>query len=127
MRVLLIGERPGDVDYSDPALPPGVTTEKIQTGIDEAMKEMIQRGWQAEHCLITPDDAGVRDIEAKLSTQAFDCIVIGGGIRVPPKNLLLFEKVINAVHVGAPGAAIAFNTSPQDTPAAAARLLRSKA
>jgi hypothetical protein len=48
-------------------------------------------------------------------------VVIGGGLRIPPKGLLFFEKVVNAIHQGAPKAAIAFNTRPQDTAEAAAR------
>jgi hypothetical protein len=50
--------------------------------------------------------------------------VIGGGLRLPPKTLLLFEMVINAVHKAAPNAAIAFNTRPEDTAEAAARWLK---
>jgi hypothetical protein len=38
--------------------------------------------------------------------------------------LLLFETLVNAVHKSAPGAFIAFNTSPEDTGAAAARWLK---
>jgi hypothetical protein len=37
---------------------------------------------------------------------------------------LLLEAVINAVHQAAPGAAIAFNTRPEDSADAAARWLR---
>ena len=47
----------------------------------------------------------------------------GGGIRVPARGLPLFERVINAVHRGAPGTPIAFNISPSDTADAASRWL----
>jgi hypothetical protein len=53
----------------------------------------------------------------------YDCVVIGGGLRLPPKGLLFFEMVVNAIHQGAPKAAIAFNTRPQDTAEAAARCI----
>lgn len=33
----------------------------------------------------------------------------------------LFEKLVNAIHAGAPGSRIAFNTNPDDTPEAVAR------
>jgi hypothetical protein len=55
--------------------------------------------------------------------KKYDCVVIGAGVRLPPRGLALFETIINAVHKGAPGAAIAFNTSPQDSADAAARWL----
>jgi hypothetical protein len=45
-------------------------------------------------------------------------VVIGGGMR---NQLELFEQVINLVRRRAPGAAIAFNSTPADTFEAAAR------
>jgi hypothetical protein len=48
-------------------------------------------------------------------------VVIGAGVRLPPRNLALFEVVINTIHKVAPGAAIAFNTRPDDSADAAAR------
>jgi hypothetical protein len=50
-------------------------------------------------------------------------VVIGGGIRLPPKSLSLLETVVNTVHKAAPNASIAFNTRPEDTAEAAARWL----
>jgi hypothetical protein len=50
-------------------------------------------------------------------------MVIGGGLKLPPKILPLFEMVVNAVHKTAPSAAMAFNTHPEDTAEAAARQL----
>ena len=44
--------------------------------------------------------------------------------RLPPKSLLLFEAVINAVHRAVPGAFIAFNTRPEDSADAASRWLK---
>jgi len=58
-----------------------------------------------------------------LSATIYNCIVIGAGVRLPPKNLLLFEIIVNNVHKAAPNTAIAFNTVPQDSADAAARWL----
>lgn len=126
MRVLFIGEQPEAVDFSDPNLPPGMTAKKIRAGIDQAMSDMAERGWHADLCLIQPDESAGRDVEERLAAEVYDCVVIGGGIRVPPKNLLLFEAVINTIHKAAPGAFITFNTRPEDTADAAARWLRPK-
>jgi hypothetical protein len=38
-RILLLGYDPGTVDFSDPALPPGMTVEKIRAGIAVALKQ----------------------------------------------------------------------------------------
>jgi hypothetical protein len=39
-RVLLIGFDPATVDYSDPALPPGMTAEKIHAGVKLALADV---------------------------------------------------------------------------------------
>jgi hypothetical protein len=48
-------------------------------------------------------------------------VVIGAAVRLPPSRLVLFEALVDAIHRAAPSAAIAFNTRPEDTGAAAAR------
>jgi len=123
-RVLFVGQQPETVDFTDPTLPPGMTAEKIHAGIDVALKQMSDRGWGVDLCLIQPDETAGRDVERRLSAQSYDCVVIGAGIRLPPRSLPIFEAVINAVHRAAPGAVIAFNTRPEDSADAAARWLR---
>jgi hypothetical protein len=122
-RVLFVGQAPETVDFSDPSLPPGFNAQKIQAGIDLAAAKIAERGWVGDICMIPPDAAGISMLEKQLAAATYDCVVIGGGMRLPPKGLVLFEKVLNAVHKAAPGAAIAFNTRPEDTAEAAARWL----
>jgi hypothetical protein len=122
-RVLFVGQRPETVDFSDPAIPPGFSAEKIHAGIALGMSKMAERGWQADLCLIPPDKTAGLVLEQQLATTTYDCVVIGGGIRLPPKSLWLLEKVLNTVHKAAPNASIAFNTRPEDTAEAAARWL----
>ena len=122
-RVLFVGQAPETVDFSDPALPPGFDAAKIRAGIEVAMAAIAARGWDGDQCMIPPDERAGPMLEAQLAGAAYDCVVIGGGLRMPPKSLALFERVVNAVHKGAPGAVIAFNTRPEDTADAAARWL----
>jgi hypothetical protein len=122
-RVLFIGQKPETVDFSDPALPPGFNAEKIRAGIAVGMGKLKEQGWQADECMITPDEAGCSMLEKQLTSASYDAVVIGGGMRLPPKGLAIFEKVVNIVHKAAPNAAIAFNTRPEDTAEAAARWL----
>jgi hypothetical protein len=122
-RVLFVGQQPETVDFSDPALPPGMTAEKINAGIEVALKQMAERGWRADLCLIRPDRTAGPDVERRLAAEAYDVVVIGAGLRLPPQSLPMFEAVVNAVHRAAPGASIAFNTRPEDSAAAAARVL----
>lgn len=123
-RVLFVGQQPETVDFSDPAIPPGFDAKKIHAGISIAMAQMTERGWQADSCMIPPDATAGPLLEKQLASATYDCVVVGGGLRLPPKSLWLFETVINAVHKAAPNAAIAFNTRPEDTAEAAARWLK---
>jgi hypothetical protein len=122
-RVLFVGQQPETVNFADPVLPPGTTAEKIHAGIALALKQMADRGWHADLCLIQPNETGGAEVERTLTALAYDCVVIGAGIRLPPHSLSMFEAVINAVHRAAPGAVIAFNTRPEDSADAAARWL----
>ena len=122
-RVLLVGEDPDTVDYSDPALPPGMTAEKVRAGIEVAMKQFAARGWEADVGMIQADATAGPTVERLLGSKRYDCVVVGGGVRLPPRRLAIFEAVINAIHKAAPGATIAFNTRPDDSADAAARWL----
>ena len=123
-RILFVGQKPETVDFSDPSLPPGLDAEKINAGIALGVAKIEERGWQGYTCMITPDAAGSAMLESTLNGAAYDCVVIGAGLRLPPKSLALFETVVNIVHKAAPNAVIAFNTRPQDTADAAARQLK---
>ena len=120
-RILLLGLDPETVDFSDPALPPGMTAEKVHAGIAVALKQFSDRGWESDVGFIRPDETAGPTVERQLSLTNYDCVVIGAGVRLPPRNLALFEVVINAIRKVAPGAAIAFNTRPDDSADAAAR------
>jgi len=122
-RILFVGQAPETVDFSDPALPPGFDAAKIRAGIEVAMAAIAARRWDDDQCMIPPDEGARPMLEAQLASANYDCVVIGGGLRMPPKSLALFEMVVNIVHKGAPGAVIAFNTRPEDTADAAARWL----
>jgi hypothetical protein len=123
-RILFVGQKPETVDFSDPSLPPGFNAEKITAGIALGIKKIEEHGWKGVECMITPDAAGSAMLKKALAGADYDCVVIGGGMRLPPKGLTLFETVVNIIHKAAPHAAIAFNTSPEDTADAAARQIK---
>jgi|SRR3982751_725547 hypothetical protein len=122
-RVLFVGQIPETVDFSDPAIPPGFDAAKINAGIAIAVAKFAERGWDSDTFMIPPDATAGPLLEQKLAASHYDCVVIGAGLRMPPKSLDLFERVVNAVHKGAPDARIAFNTRPDDSADAAARWL----
>ena len=94
----------------------------VAEGIARGMARFAAAGVGVRPCLVGLD--GSDDVEAvitaALDSRAWEVVVIGGGIR---GDLDLFERVVNLVHRHAPGAAIAFNSTPDDTYAAAARHL----
>jgi hypothetical protein len=100
-----------------------MSAEKIHAGIAVALQQMADRGWHADLCLIRPETARPT-LEKQLASKTYDCVVIGGGVRLPPKNLQLFEVLINVVREASPSAAIALNTRPEDSADAAARWLK---
>jgi hypothetical protein len=116
--VLAIGIDPAFADFS--ALP-GLTPKLIRVYIDAQIERLRALGYEVESCLVDPGESAPQIVESVLRSRAFDCIVIGAGLREPPERLLLFEKIINLVHVLAPQSRIAFNTTPADTAEAAQR------
>src|SRR5215467_3942163 len=122
-RVVLVGYDPETVDFTDPALPPGMTVEKIRAGIAVAVQQFAARGWECEVGYIRPDETAGPEVERLLASANYDCVVIGAGVRLPPRRLAIFEVVLNAIHKAAPDAVIAFNTRPDDSADAAARCL----
>jgi hypothetical protein len=100
-----------------------MTVEKIRTGIAVALEQFAERGWEADVGFVRPDETAGPTVASQLASKTYDCVVIGAGVRLPPRRLAVFEAVINAVHRAAPGAAIAFNTRPEDSADAAARWL----
>src|SRR3546814_7793304 len=102
-RILFVGQKTETVDFSDPAIPPGFDAAKINAGIEIAVAAITERGWKADLCMIPPDERAGPMLEEQLASARYDCVVIGAGLRLPPKSLSLFERVLNAVHKAAPG------------------------
>ena len=120
-RVLVIG--------LDPYRVPGPwDPTPVAEGIKVGMARFAEAGVGAETCLVGLD--GSDDIEAviaaALGRQPWEVVVVGGGLRHSEERLELFERIINLARQLAPGAAIAFNATPDDTYAAAARWLHDR-
>ena len=81
-RILLLGYEPEAVDFSDPALPPGMTVEKVHAGIAVALKQFAERGWESDVCYIRPDETAGPAVERQLASKSYDCVVVGGGVRL---------------------------------------------
>ena len=70
-RVLFVGQQPETVDFTNPMLPPGMNAERIHAGITLALKQMAERGWHADLCLLRPDETAGPDVERRLKAQTY--------------------------------------------------------
>jgi hypothetical protein len=114
-RVLVIG--------LDPYRVPGPWDPRpVADAIEAGLAAFAEHGVGVQACLVGLDgsDDVAAVVTAALRARPWECVVIGGGVR-DPGELDLFEQVINLVRRFAPGAAIAFNRTPTDILAAAAR------
>ncbi len=110
--VLAIGLDPVHVDF---AAMPGLTPDLVRRFIDAEIERVRAAGFDVVSCLTDLGETAEQTVRAALDDQAFDCVVFGAGMRTPPERLLLFETILNLIHERAPGARIAFNSSPSDT------------
>ncbi|CAL9515181.1 MULTISPECIES: hypothetical protein [unclassified Streptomyces] len=115
-RVLVIG--------LDPYRVPGPwDPEPVARAIEAGLAKFAEHGVGVETCLIGLD--GSDDVEAvvgdALRARPWECVTVGGGLRDADDRAELLERVVNLVRRHAPGAAIAFNSTPADTYEAAAR------
>lgn len=115
-RVLVIG--------LDPVKIPGWDPQPVVAAIARGQARFAERGIEADLCLVAPDDHPEDAVVAALAGNEYACVVVGGGIRKHEPLLGLFETVVNLVRRHQPGAAIAFNSTPEDTADAALRWLR---
>jgi len=119
--VLVVGLDPAVVDF---ATMPGLTPEFVRAALDATVEGLRAQGYDAESCWVDLGETAEAALEAALRSRPFDAVVIGGGLRKPPENLLLFEKLLNLIHALAPQARIAFNTTPVDTTEAVQRWVK---
>jgi len=107
----------------DPDAVPGVDAGAIWAGLEYGLARFEDSDLIADKCLVPLDATAESRIVEALADQQYDCVVVGGGIRTREPLLEFFEAVINLIRLHAPGAAIAFNTSPGNSLDAALRVL----
>lgn len=115
-KVLVVGLDPTTLSGWDP--------KPVVAAIRRGQARFGDYGIDADLCLVALDENAEGEIVEALTRKDYACVVVGGGIRKHEPLLEFFEKVVNLVRQHAPGAAIAFNSSPEDTADAALRWLR---
>jgi len=111
-KVVSIGLHPDVVDYS---LYPGLTKDRLVAGLQAQEKVLREMGFETKFLLVDLGETAEKVARETLAADRYDVVLIGAGVRTPPGYLVLFEKLINAVHECAPQAKICFNTQATDT------------
>ena len=121
--VLVVGLEPAILDFSDPTFKnfPGVTADKVREGLEHDIATLRGHGYDAEFLGTDYGATAGAVLAGTLDAKAYDCIVIGAGVRLFPRNTPLLETLVDTIRTHAPAAKIGFNTSPADTADAVAR------
>ena len=69
-RILLLGLDPDSVDYSDPALPPGMTAEKVRAGIAVAVQQFTERGWESDLGYLQADETAGPAVRSSIMSRS---------------------------------------------------------
>jgi hypothetical protein len=115
-KVLALGLDPAFVSLPDPQFTP----QMVRAFIEMQLDRIRALGYEVHGCLVDTGATAEAVASSQLRAQSFDCVLMGAGLR-DPQQLLLFEKLLNLVHVLAPGARICFNTTPADSAEAVQR------
>ena len=114
-KVLLIGIDPKLID-PNLSTATGWDANRVRAAAQDANKRLVELGYELQSCLLDPRGTDESVVSDTLSTEKFDCIMVGAGVRVLSQNTILFEKIMNTIHQKAPPSSkICFNTSPADT------------
>ncbi|KQP02061.1 hypothetical protein ASF30_04795 [Leifsonia sp. Leaf264] len=117
-RILVIG--------LDPYRVPGPWDPRpVAEAIERSTSRYAEVGLEVQNCLLGLDGDDIPAVvTAALSAHAWDCVVVGGGIRKAEELLEVFEVTVNLIRQHAPGAPIAFNRDPSDIVDAVTRWVR---
>ncbi|MGH7330050.1 MAG: hypothetical protein ACREJX_17020, partial [Polyangiaceae bacterium] len=94
---------------------PGLTHEKLSFGLQAQEKMLREVGFDVKMLLVDLGETAEAVARTALQEKKYDAVLIGAGVRTPPPQFMLFEKLINVIHEHAPQARICFNTRPDDT------------
>ena len=111
-KVVLVGWNPEIVDFSKW---PGLTKEKLLRVLEDDRDKLRSLGYEADILFIQDAESAYDTVINALNETTYDCVQIGAGVRTIEEHFIVFEKLVNAVHQGAPNAKICFNTNPSDT------------
>ncbi|MEV4758881.1 hypothetical protein AB0J86_27815 [Micromonospora sp. NPDC049559] len=112
-RILTVGLHPGALDYTEH---PGIDEATLTARIEQGNAALRAAGFDAVSCLVGADpEAAAEAVRERVSSEPFELVMIGGGVRMAPEHTLLFERLVNVLVATSPGIRFCFNTSPETT------------
>ena len=115
--VLIVGLDPFLIDFSGPDFAYfNMTAENVVSAAEADVTRLDGLGYAAEPYYTDVGETAGSVLAERLQIKPWDCILIGAGVRLPPSNFLLFERLVNVVMAGAPQAKLCFNTRPTTLP-----------
>jgi hypothetical protein len=121
--VIMIGLEPSLIDFSLPAYAayPGMNADRVLAGIEADRAKLTALGYDVEVCFTDFGETAEKVVRDRLNRKTFDCAMIGAGVRLIAPNTVLFEKLVNVVHLNAPRTKLCFNSGPTDSAEAVQR------
>ncbi|MEW6604989.1 MAG: hypothetical protein AB1351_09950 [Thermoproteota archaeon] len=114
-KVLVIGIDPKLINPSLFATT-GWDANRVRAAVQDTNKRLIDLGYELQNCLVDLGETAESVVSDALSSEKYDCIMVGAGVRTLSQNTILFEKIMNTIHQKAPPSSkICFNTNPADT------------
>lgn len=110
-KVLLIGWNPKVTDYSKW---PDLTFEKLSSALEASRLNLNAQGYDASWCFLADKETAIDTVTQALEETTYDCVMIGGGVRLDPDAFYVFEALLNTIHATTPSAKICFNTTLPD-------------
>ena len=102
----------------------GMNEATILSQLHQNVEELNSIGFTAELCLVDLGETAEAIVIDKIISKEYCAVVLGGGLRTLPENMVLFEKVLNIVHQYAPRSRICFNANPATVKEAVLRWVR---
>ncbi|RVW01008.1 hypothetical protein [Rhodococcus spongiicola] len=118
VKVLQTGLDPDLIDFTSPdfAQFEGLTREALRKANDDNVAALRAAGFDVDNVLIDFGETAVDVIRDAITATRYDAVLIGAGVRLVPRNTLLFESLVNLIHTELPSARFVFNYVPRSTP-----------
>jgi hypothetical protein len=123
-RILTVGFDPSLQDFTTPQMVAGgLTAEKVLAGVAADHARIRALGYELDACFLDPDGTARPSLRDRLTSNPYDAVIIGAGVRTRPDAVAILEDLIQLIRDVAPRARIGFNGTADGGAEAIARVL----